>query len=195
MVTLHVVAATWLALALVGPAVGVVALVGGDLVEAVLGDAYRADVGGELARVLVVLSTWIVAAVGVNVTFPLAFVAGRLRALPWIGLGALGVQLVLAAIGLELLELEGIALSLGLSTFVVLAALLWQLGAAGTTLRGVLLAAASIAALTGAAFLPVALISRSAGGVVAALLLYVALVAVLRPRPLVASWSYLRGLT
>jgi peptidoglycan biosynthesis protein MviN/MurJ (putative lipid II flippase) len=194
-VTRHVVAATWLALAIVGPAVGVVALVGADLVEAVLGDAYGADVGDELARVLVVLSMWIVAAVGVNVTFPLAFVAGRLRALPWIGLGALAVQLPFAAIGVELLELEGIGLSLGVSTLVVLVALLWQLRAVVPTLRGVLLATAAIAALTCAAFVPPALVSRSSGGVAAALVLYAALLALVRPRPLVRSWSYLRGLT
>ena len=193
-VTRHVIAATWLALAIVGPIVGVVALVGADLVEAVLGDAYGADVGSEVARVLVVLSVWIVAAVGVNVTFPLTFVAGRLRALPWIGLGALAAQLLLAAIGVELLELEGIALSLGLSTLVVLVALLWQLGSAAPTLRGVLVATASIAALTCAAFLPLALVSRSAGGVAAALVLYVGLVAIVRPRQLIASWAYLRGL-
>jgi len=193
-VTRHVVAATWLALAIVGPIVGAVALVGADLIEAVLGGAYGADVGGEVARVVVVLSVWIVAAVGVNVTFPLAFVAGRLRVLPVIGLGALAAQLLLAAIGVELLELEGIALSLGLSTFAVLVALLWQLGGAVPTLRGALVATISIAALTCAAFIPAALVSRGTAGVVLALVLYVGLVAILRPRPLVASWSYLRGL-
>ena len=193
-VTRHVVASTWVALAIVGPIVGVVALVGAGLVEGVLGSAYGADVGDEVARVLVVLSVWIVAAVGVNVTFPLAFVAGRLRPLPWIGLAALAAQLGLAAIGTWLLDLEGIALALGLSTLVVLAALLWQLGSAAASLRGVAVASVSIAALTLAAFVPVALVSRSWLGVLAALALYAALVVVVRPTGLTASWSYLRAL-
>lgn len=193
-VTRHVVASTWAALVVVGPIVGTVSLVGADLVEAVLGSEYGADVGDEVARVVAVLSVWIVAAVGVNVTFPLAFVAGRLRPLPWIGLAALATQLVLAAIGLELLELEGIALALGLSTFVVLAALLWQLGSLAPTLRGVLAASASIAALTLVAFVPIALVTRSWPGVLVALALYGALIAVLRPSRLLSSWSYLRTL-
>lgn len=193
-VTRHVVASTWVALAIVGPTVGAVALVGADLVEAVLGNAYGADVGEEVTRVIVVLSVWIAAAVGVNVTFPLAFVAGRLRPLPWIGLAALAAQLLLAAVGMELLGLEGIALALGLSTLVVLAALLRQLGAAASALRGVAVASASIAALTVAAFAPVAVVTRSWAGVVVALALYAALLAVLRPGRLVASWSYLRTL-
>ena len=190
----HVVASTWVALVIVGAAVGALALVGGDLVEAVLGEDYGADVGDDLARLIVVLSAWIVAAVGVNVTFPLAFVAGRLRPLPWIGLAALAAQLLFAWIGVEVLELDGLAASLALSTFLVLAALLVQLGAARPGLRGVAVAAAVTAAFTCAAFLPPALVSRGIVGAVVGLVLYVVLVAVVRPRGLTASWSYLREL-
>jgi len=128
------------------------------------------------------------------VTFPLAFVAGRLRALPWIGLAALVAQLGLAWIGVELFELDGLAVSLAVSSFVVLAALLWQLDAAGRGLRGVAVAAVSIAALTCAAFLPAGLVSRGLVGALVGLVLYVALVALVRPRGLTASWSYLRAL-
>ena len=42
-----------------------------------------------------------IASVGVNVAFPLAFVVERLRPLPWIGV-ALGVQVLLAWAGVEL---------------------------------------------------------------------------------------------
>ena len=129
-----------------------------------------------------------------NVTFPLMFVAGRLRPLPWIGLGALVAQVALAWIGVEALELDGIALSLALSAFAVLVALLWELRAAREGLRGIGLAAGVIAALTCAAFVPPGLV---AGGVISALVglaLYAALVAVVRPRGLMASWAYLRAL-
>jgi peptidoglycan biosynthesis protein MviN/MurJ (putative lipid II flippase) len=190
----HVVAATWVALVIVGAAVGALALVGAGLVEGVLGDAYGDDVGNEVARLIVVFSAWIVAAVGVNVTFPLAFVAGRLRALPWIGLAALVAQVLLAWIGAEVLELEGIALALAISSFVVLAALLVQLRAAAPGLKGVALAATVIAALTVAAFLPPALVSRGAVGALIGLVLYAGFVALVRPRGLTASWAYLREL-
>jgi peptidoglycan biosynthesis protein MviN/MurJ (putative lipid II flippase) len=190
----HVVASSWIALVVVGAAVGALALVGADVVEAVLGDAYGADVGDEVARLIVVLSAWIVAVVGVNVTFPLAFVTGRLRALPWIGLIALAAQLGLAWVGVELFELDGLAISLAVSSFVVLAALLHQLGAAGQALRGVALAAGVIAALTCSAFIPPGLVTRGAVGAIVGLVLYAALVLLLKPKGLTASWSYLRAL-
>ena len=96
----------------------------------VLGDAYGGDIGAEVARLVVLLSAWMVASVGVNVAFPLAFVAERLRALPWIGRAALVLQVVLAWIASELFELDGLALALALSTFLVLAALLARAGRA-----------------------------------------------------------------
>ena len=88
----HVIAAAWVALTVIGAAVGVLALVGADLVGGVLGDAYGDETGAEVAQLIVALAPWMVVAVGVNVTFPLAFVTGRLRPLPWIGLGALVLQ-------------------------------------------------------------------------------------------------------
>ena len=94
-----------------------------------LGEAYGGDIGDEVSRLVVVLAPWMVVSVGVNVSFPLAFVANRLRALPWIGAAALGVQVLLAWVGVELGGLDGLALSLAVSTLFVLAALLAQLGA------------------------------------------------------------------
>ena len=190
----HVIASTWVALAIVGAAVGTFALLGATLVEAVLGPAYGSNVGDDIARLVVVLSAWIVVAVGVNVTFPLAFVTGRLRALPWIGLAALAAQLLLAWIGVEILELDGIAVSLAISTLLILVALLVQLGAAATALRGIGVAVAAIAAMTCAAFLPPGLITRGVVGAAVGLVLYAVLVAVVRPRGLTASWAYLRAL-
>ena len=113
-----------------------------------------------MAALIVVFSAWMVVAVGVNVTFPLAFVTDRLRALPWIGAGALALQLLLAWIGVELFELDGLAFSLALSTLLVLAALLTQLDAARLGLRGIAFAAAVVVALPVAAFVPPAVLSR-----------------------------------
>jgi hypothetical protein len=79
-----------------------------------------------------------VASVGVNVSFPLAFVAERLRPLPVIAAAALALQVALAWIGFELLELDGLAVALAISTLFVLTALLRELGALRTGLRGIL---------------------------------------------------------
>jgi hypothetical protein len=131
----------------------------------------------------------------VNVSFPLAFIAERLRALPVIGAAALAAQVVLAWICSELFELDGLAVALALSTGLVLVALLRVLGALDAGVRGIVRAAAVVAALTAVAYLPVGLLL---GTVAAAALVgsavYVALVALWRPRRLRESWGYLRAL-
>ncbi len=190
----HVVSATWVALVIVGAAVGVLALAGAELVEALLGSAYGDEVGDEVAALIVVFAAWMLAAVGVNVTFPLAFVTDRLRALPWIGVAALLAQLLLAWIGVELFELKGLAFSLALSTLLVLAALLVQLGATRQGLRGIGLAAAVVAAFTAVAFVPPHLVAGGMASALVGLALYVALVLAIRPRGLRESWAYLRAL-
>ena len=194
MVGRHVTSASWIALLPIGAAVGTVAVAGAEIVEGVLGGAYGGDVGGEVSRLVVVLVPWMVVSVGVNVTFPLAFVADRLHALPWIGAAALVAQVLLAWIGVELLELDGLALSLAVSTLLVLAALLAQLGAVERGLRGLTLAALVIGAFACAAFVPPGLVAGGVASALVGLALYVALVALVRPRRLRDSWSYLREL-
>ncbi|MDQ3672494.1 MAG: hypothetical protein M3364_08695 [Actinomycetota bacterium] len=190
----HVVATSWLSLVLVGAAAGVFALAGGVLVEAVLGEAYAGDIGADIGRVVVVLSLWMVAAVGVAVTFPLAFVAGRTRGLPWIALAALVLQVPLAWLGSELLELDGLAVALAVSTLLVLTALLVDLGALAATARRLGAAAAFVAGLSVASFLPPALVLGALASAAAGLWLYVVLLALFRPRSLRDSWHYLRAL-
>jgi hypothetical protein len=190
----HVSSSSWIALVPIGAAVGAFAVAGADIVERVLGGAYGGDVGDEVSRLVVVLAPWMVASVGVNVTFPLTFVADRLRALPVIAVGALAAQVLLAWIGVELLELDGLALSLALSTLIVLAALLRQLAAVASGLRGLVVAALVVSVLTGAAFVPPGLVVGGVAGALIGIALYATLVALMRPRPLRESWSYLRAL-
>ena len=190
----HVVAATWVALVIVGATVGVLALAGADLVEAFLGAAYGDDVGDEVAGLIVVFSAWMVAAVGVNVTFPLAFVIDRLRALPWIG------RCRSRGSGTRRMDRRG-ALRVGRPRVLPCALDAVRAHGAARTTRcsregapGIALAAAVVAALTAAAFVPPRLV---AGGLVSSLVglvLYAVLVAVVRPRGLRSSWSYLRAL-
>ena len=190
----HVVSAAWIALVVIGAAAGVFALAGAEVVEAVLGGAYGGGVGEEVGRLVVVLGAWMVVSVGVNVAFPLLFVVGRLRALPWIGVLALAVQVPLAWAAGELLELDGLAISLALTTLLVLVLLLRELGALRLAARGLVLAALVVGALTVASFLPAAVVLAPVAAAVAGLVLYGVLLAITRPRGLVASWAYLRAL-
>jgi len=190
----HAVATSWLALVFVGAAGGVFALAGGVLIEAVLGEAYAGDIGADIGRVVVVLSFWMVAAVGVAVTFPLAFVAGRTRRLPWIALAALALQVPLAWGGSEVLELDGLALALAVSTLLVLTALLVELDALVATARRLGSAAAFVAGLSLASFLPPALVLGPLASALVGAVLYVVLLGVVRPRSLRDSWHYLRAL-
>jgi hypothetical protein len=190
----HVVATSWLALVLVGAAVGVFALAGADVVEAVLGEVYGGGVGKELGRLVVVLGPWMIAAIGVSVTFPLAFVAGRTRPLPLIALTALVLQVPLAWGLVAVLELDGLALALAFTTCLVLGALLTELGIAAQAARGLLTAAGMVAGIGVAAFVPVALVFGSFVSAALGLVVYVVLLALIRPRGLVTSWQYLRAL-
>jgi hypothetical protein len=190
----HVVATSWLSLAIVGSAVGVLALSGADLVATILGDVYGGEVGSELGRLIVAMSPWMIASIAVSVTFPLAFVAGRTRGLPLIALAVLAIQIPVSWAAGELLQLEGLALTLALSTFLVLAALLAELGAFALAVRGLLVAAGFVAAGGVIAFAPPALALGSAASAVLGLVVYFALLALVRPRGLRESWRYLRAL-
>jgi hypothetical protein len=190
----HVVSAAWIALVVIGASAGVFALAGADVVEAVLGGAYGGDAGEEVGRLVVVLGAWMVVSVGVNVTFPLLFVVGRMHALPWIGVLVLALQVPLAWASAELLELDGLALALALSTLLVLVLLLRELGALRTAARGLALAALVVGGVTLAAFLPPAAVLAPVAAAVVGLVLYGALLAASRPRGLTASWAYLRAL-
>ncbi|HUG63720.1 MAG TPA: hypothetical protein VMK83_00740 [Gaiellaceae bacterium] len=192
--TRHLVSASWIALVGVGAAAGVFAVAGGVFVRAVLGASYGGEVGADLGRLVVALSPWMVASVAVTLAFPLTFVAGRTRRLPWIAVGALALQLPLSWIGVALLDLYGLALALACSTAVVLLALLTALGALTGTARGIALAGAIVGGLTLASFLPPSLLLDATATAVVGLVLYGGLLLVLRPRALTGSWEYLRAL-
>jgi O-antigen/teichoic acid export membrane protein len=190
----HVVAASWISLALVGAACGVFALAGGDVVESVLGGAYGGEVGAELGRLIVLLAPWILASVAISLAFPLAFVTGRTRALPWIGLTALVLQVPLAWLGSELLDLDGLALALACTTILVCGALLWQLRALGATAPGLAAAALTTCAIAAVSFVAPSLLLGSVAAAALGLVIYVVVYALVRPRGLTDGWHYLRTL-
>ena len=180
----HVVHGSWLCLPPIAAAAGVFALVGDRIAEAVLGDAFSGDVGEELARLVVVLAPWTIAAVGFSLAFPLLYVLERSRVLVPVALTALVLDVVLSLALRELWGLEGLALALGLTTLAVLGALLLALSrrallAAVASLVRVAVSVGGLAVLSFGAF---ALVTSDALAAVGGLALYVALLALVRPR-------------
>jgi hypothetical protein len=151
-------------------------------------------VGAELGRLIVLLAPWILASVAISLAFPLAFVTGRTRALPWIGLAALALQVPLAWLGAELFELDGLAVSLAVTTVLVCGALLRQLGALQATAPGLVAAALTIATVAGVAFVPASLLLGSVAAAAIGVVVYVIVLALVRPRGLADGWHYLRAL-
>lgn len=120
----HVVHSAWVSLALVGAAAGVFSLVGGRIVEGVLGDAYGGGVGRQLGRLVVELSPWMVAFVVFAATYPLVFVMESERLLLPLALGALGLDLGVS-LGLRAaFGLAGVALGMAVATLAVVVALM-----------------------------------------------------------------------
>lgn len=192
----HVVHAAWVSLSLVGAAAGVFALVGGRIVQFVLGNAYRGQVGRELGHLVVYLSPWMVAWVGFAVTFPLVFVAGRRKAL--VPLAAVGF-LVCIPFGLLLRSawgLPGIAIAIGIATLVIALGLMRAISA--QTLKIAVVGLARLAlAVGGAAVLAfggLSLALPSSLAAIAGVLVYAVLIVALRSLGLSDAWSYVRGL-
>lgn len=191
----HVVAISWLSLALVAAAAGTFALAGEAVVRRVLGSSYEGGTGAELGRLVVYLVPWMVASVAVTVAYPLVFVRGRAHWLPLLAAVALAVQVLLewglrAAFGLA-----GVAVGLGLTTGLVLLVLLLWLGAVTATVRGIALAALTCGALAVIAYgvprLVVGPVAAAAVGLVA----YGAVLVVWRPAALRQALGYMRDLS
>lgn len=191
----HVDASAWLALVAVGATAGVFTIAGEAISAAVLGGAYGDDVGEELGRVLVALSPWMVVTIGISAAFPLVFVARRGTRLPAVALLVLAVHLPLAWAAQTFGGLYGLAGALAVSTGVGLVAVLAILHAVAPTLRGLGVAAGTIAVVAAAAFLPAGFLLGPVAAAVVGVPIYAALLLVTRPPGLRASWRYLRSLS
>jgi hypothetical protein len=193
----HVVAVSWLSLALVAGAAGIFALAGEQLLSAALGPAFEGEVGSDLGRLVVYLSPWMVASVGLSVTFPLLFVAGRDRALPLLAGGALAAHVPLAWAGGELAGLPGIAGALALTTAVALAALVAMLSPAA--LARVAGGLGSAAVVTGGlavvSFVVLAVLLEPVAAAGVGLGVYALLLGLLRPPGLRRAWAYVHALS
>jgi hypothetical protein len=192
----HVVHAGWVSLSLVGAAAGVFALVGGRIVQFVLGNRYRGEVGRELGHLVVYLSPWMVAWVGFAVTFPLVFVAGRRRAL--IPLALLGFALCIPlGLGLRAMwGLSGIAVAIGLAALVIALGLMAAISMRALVVAAVGLArlALAIAAASALAFGGLSLALPAIPAALLGVIVYALVIFSIRSFGLTDAWTYVRGL-
>lgn len=190
----HVVAASWLSLVPIAAASGVFAVAGEFVTHHVLGPKYGGGTGAELSHLVAYLAPWMVASVALTIAYPLLFVRGRARLLPYVAAAALLLHVPLewglrAAFGLA-----GLAAGMAVTTALVLAVLLVWLRAVQMTTRGVVAAAlicGGVAALTFG--VPGALLGAVAAAVVG-VVLYAAVLGLWRPPGLRQAWAYVHGL-
>ena len=186
----------WLSLTAILAAAGVFALVGGEIVGALLGSAYAGNVGSELGRLVVWLTPWMIATVAFTVSYPMLFVVGRGRGLVPLAVGAVLVQVPLAWGLREAWGLDGIALSLGLTTALVLVGVLAELSVRmmELTLGGVMRAAISLGGLAVVTFGGAWLLLGPAPAALVGLAAYTAVLVIVRPPGLRHAWAYVRVL-
>ena len=192
----HVVHASWVSLSISGAAAGVFALVGGRIVELVLGSAYGGGVGRQIGHLVAYLAPWMLAWVGFAVTFPLVFVAGKRGMLVPLAAAGFGACIPLG-LGLRAAwGLPGVAVSLGLATLVVTAGLLAGLGARTLAVAAAGLArlALALGAATAFAFGAPSIVLEPLPAAIVGVLVYAVLVAAMRSLGLRDAWTYVRGL-
>ena len=192
----HVVSTSLLSFAAVAAAAGVFALVGDQLIRAALGPAYEGEAGDEIGRLIVLLGPWMAASIGVTITFPMLFVAGKERRLPLLAVTALLLDVAVTWLAVDAFELDGAALALTLSTLLVLAVLLTLLSAhvLAESGRRLALGAAAVGGLALLAFAVAAWLLPDTGAALLGLAVFGTLLVLLRDRGLQQAWGYLRTL-
>jgi O-antigen/teichoic acid export membrane protein len=192
----HVVHSAWVSLALVGAAAGLVALVGGRVVTAVLGDAFSGHVGDELGRLVVFLSPWMIAYAAFSITYPLLFVMHRTHLLLPLALAGVVVDIPISIAGRSLWGLTGVTVALGLSTLVLVLGLMASLAPRMLALTVVGLARLSllVGAATALAFGGASLVLSAIPAAAAGLALYTLLLVAMRELGLAQAWHYVRAL-
>jgi hypothetical protein len=135
-------------------------------------------------------------AVAFSVTFPLLFVFEKPRILVPLAALAIGLDIPISLGLRSLLGLRGLVLALALVTFVIVLALMASISMRMLvlTLLGLTRIALVVTVWTVAAFGLPDLVLGGFGAAVAGLVIYVAALAVLRPRGLVEAWRYVRVL-
>jgi len=190
----HIVSSSWIAVLVIGAVAGVFGLAGGQIVHGLLGSGYGATVGSELGRLVVVLTPWMLASVGVAVAFPLMFVAEKGRILPVVAGVALAVHVPVAVLGQVTGGLDGLEVALALTTAGMLVVMLLYLEALPLVTRGLLVAAATVVGVAAVTFGPAGVLLGRAGAAACGLALYLVVLGLVRPTGLRGAWRYLHSL-
>ena len=192
----HVVHSAWVSLAFVGAAAGLVALLGGRVIAAVLGDAYAGDVGEELGRLVVYLSPWMIASAAFSITYPLMFVMHRTRLLIPIAVGAVVVDIPISIVTRDWWGLTGVTVALGISTLLLVLGLMASLSPRMLVASVVGLGRLSVVvgAATALAFGGASLVFSAVPAAAAGLALYALLLVAVRELGLTEAWQYVRAL-
>ena len=182
--------------AAVAAGAGIFALVGDRIVRAALGPAYEGEAGSEIGRLVGLLGPWMAVSIGVTITFPMLFVAGRERRLPLLAVAVLALHVLVAWVAVEAFELDGAALALTISTLVVLAALLSLLSrrVLAESGRRLCAGAALIGLLALVAFAAPAVLLPDAVAAIVGTALFAGTLFALRGFGLQQAWGYLRTL-
>lgn len=192
----HVVHTAWVALAFVGAATGLVALVGGRVITAALGNAYSGKVGDQLGRLVIYLSPWMVSWAAFSITYPLLFVMHRTRYLLPIAVCAVLVDIPISIAGRAWWGLTGVTFAMGVSMALIVLGLMaalsqrtLKLAFVGLLRLSVLVGAATALAFGGASLLLDAVPAAAAG-----LGLYALILLAARELGLAQAWHHVRAL-
>ncbi len=192
----HVISMSLVSFAAVAAAAGVFALVGDHIVHAALGPAYEGSAGSEIGRLIVLLGPWMATSIGVTITFPMIFVAGRAKRLSLLAVGSIVLHVGITALAVDAFELAGAALALTISTTLVLVSLLLLLSpeVLRRGVRGLLLGAAVIGGLAFAAFGAANAVLPAEPAAAVGAVVFCAMLTAARGFGLRQAWGYLRTL-
>jgi O-antigen/teichoic acid export membrane protein len=192
----HVVHSAWVSLAFVGAAAGLVALLGGRVVTAVLGPAFAGNVGDELGRLVVFLSPWMIGNAAFLITYPLLFVMHRTRLLIPLALAGVVIDVPISILGRSLWGLTGVTVALGITTLLVVLGLMASLAPRMLWLTVIGLGRLSllVGAATALAFGGASLVFGAVPAAAAGLALYALLLLAMRQLGLAQAWHYVRAL-
>jgi len=192
----HVVHSAWVSLAFIGAASGIVALVGGRVVTALLGHAYSGAVGEQLGRLVVYFAPWMVASAAFSITYPLLFVMRRTRLLIPLAAAVLVVDVPISIAGRAWGGLTGVAVALGISTILLVLGLMAALAPRTLLLSAVGLGrlALIVGAATALAFGGASLLLGAVPAAVLGLVVYGLLLVAVRQLGLADAWHYVRAL-
>src|SRR6185312_6934758 len=153
-------------LIIIGPSVAVAAIVGDDLVQALLGASFTAADADRMIAAFVALSGLFVAQLALPLPLLAAFALSRYGAAAWLALVGTAVHLAASAVALALGGIVWLGAAASLSSLTTTTLMLWLIhrGQLPRALGIVVRETAAVAAVTAVAFLPPAAVAALLGG-------------------------------